>query len=233
MDRIAFELGSQCARVDQRERYDKKNSERRTKRLKRSHLLFPDLLLCGRHAHVVHEQRPLMEIDSVPLLDNDDDHPDESLTDVHPDESLIDDHHCSAEETDNRQASSISQEALCDVDSMCSNESVLVDCSEPAQTRLHQHTATSTLDYCETFTKLARRSNLSKSHTNDFLFFIQSGLPVPNHMPTTEKKLLDLLEVKDLFTKRSVCVPCRRELDYQQITCSQCHSSERTSIAHV
>ena len=226
MDRIAFELENQCARVKRRERYNKQNSARRRIRLKRIHLLFPELLIYGRNANIVHEQRPSMnmEIDPIRLLDSDDEH---------LDRSLIGDHHCSAEETDNRETSSVPREALDGTDSTCPTESVVSERTERVPARLHQHTFTLTLNYCETFMKLARRSNLPKSHTNDFLSFIESGLPVPNYMPTTEKKLLDLLEVKDLFTRRSVCLSCCRELDYQQRTCFHCHAGERSSIAHL
>ena len=98
---------------------------------------------------------------------------------------------------------------------------------------LHDYTTNSTYDYCEAFTIAARRANLSRSCTNEFLSLIKSGLPIPNHLPSTEEALLLLLGVEDLFTKRSICLCCCHDFDVKEQICSRCQSTDKNSIAYV
>lgn len=107
------------------------------------------------------------------------------------------------------------------------------DSSEVLDLSLHNHTSVSALEYCEAFTTIARKANLCKLHTNDFLSLIKSGLPFPNHLPSTEKELLVQLNVNDLFTKRSVCLLCGVYFSYHEKICPNCRSQDKTSIAYV
>lgn len=132
------------------------------------------------------------------------------------------------EENDCR-ISIISSDACDEPERTLSDDEIRVSPKVP----LHDYTTNSTCDYCEAFTIAARRANLSRSSTNEFLSLIKAGLPTPNHLPSTEEALLLLLGVEDLFTKRSICLLCFRELDVKEQICSRCQSTNQNSIAYV
>lgn len=98
---------------------------------------------------------------------------------------------------------------------------------------LHNYSNASTLDYCESVSSFLRMSNISKSHSTLLLKMVKSYLPVPNNVPSTIEELLSLLNVENLFTKRSVCTLCKNTLNYDETQCVICRSSDQTSIAHI
>lgn len=120
----------------------------------------------------------------------------------------------------------------------CDNMSLNQDqfekqCLSSTKIPLHNHTMMSTLDYCESFTTVARSANLSKTSTNSFLSLIKSGLPVPNELPATEKELLDFLDVEKLFNKRCICLVCYDEFDENKRMCFRCGSTAKELVAYV
>jgi hypothetical protein len=250
---VASEFEQEFVVIRRRKRYDERNAARRRNRLMKNRSLYPDLLLHERIGRVTVAERPLTElaIRRGDFLDASGD----SSRDVRKDTSIRDasaedpirnavndnpmdifatiDSHDYSEKNDLQEVSDLSQTDLDDTDSIPEVQSIVSDYDEHIQVRLHEYTSISTVHYCEAFAKLARRANLCKTHTNHFLSFIEAGLPVPNHMPATGEKLLELLAVDDLFTRRSICLLCHRELDYKDRVCAQCASSERGAIAHV
>lgn len=99
--------------------------------------------------------------------------------------------------------------------------------------KLHQFTNTSVLTFCEELTSFLRRVNMNKSHSSSLLKLIKSILPVPNHLPSSIEELLTRLDIKDLFTRRSLCVLCKEELGFGQRRCSSCLSSDPKTIAAI
>ncbi|UJR17710.1 hypothetical protein I4U23_004608 [Adineta vaga] len=87
--------------------------------------------------------------------------------------------------------------------------------------------------YCEAFVRAARQANLSKLGTNNFLSLIKSVLPVPNNLPVAEEELLTLLNVINLFTKRTICLLCKEEFDNREKFCPLCCSTDKRSIAFI
>ena len=244
MDTTTSEFEHRSAVIKRREKYDRLNAVRQRNRLIKNQSLYPDLLMHERMKRAIVEERASATVGTHQfgfLVDADEsfDHitTDKTIRRVIPDDPIgntaTNDFYDFPEANDVQEAPDLAQTHPDDTESMQEVESIISDQNHLIHVRLHEYTHTSTLDYCEAFAKLARRANLCKTHTNDFLSFIEAGLPVPNHMPVTEEKLLDLLAVQDLFTRRSICLLCLREFDYRERVCPQCASSERSSIAHV
>lgn len=120
-----------------------------------------------------------------------------------------------------------------DCDSMQRKKLSINDRDVQPEIPLHNFTTYLAHDYCELFTELSRKAHLSKAQTNEFITFIKSGLPVPNNFPSNEKQLMALLNVEELFTKRSICLSCHRDIKYGSTNCSNCPDSKKCSIAHV
>lgn len=244
MDTITSEFEQQCAVIKRRKKYDRRNAVRQRNRLIKNRSLYPDLLMHERIKRATAGERVLTNVgihqfdflvdadDSVEQINTGD-----PIRNVIPDDpignTVTNDFYHFPEANDVQEASDLSRTHADDTESMQDVESIISDQNHHIHVRLHEYTRTTTLDYCEAFAKLARRANLCKTHTTDFLSFIEAGLPVPNHMPITEEKLLDLLAVEDLFTRRSICLLCHRQFDYRERVCPQCASSERSMIVHV
>ena len=106
-------------------------------------------------------------------------------------------------------------------------------CERETDVRLHDHTSISVLDWCKNLSSFLRKANVNKSHSSSLLHLIKSVLPVPNNMPRSMEDLLSLLDVKDLFLKRSICLLCEHDLTQGASQCSCCRSSDQKKIAHV
>ena len=98
---------------------------------------------------------------------------------------------------------------------------------------LHNYTNISALTFCENFSSFLRKAQVNKSHSSDLLQLIKTLLPIPNHLPSNMEDLLSLLNVKDIFTKRSVCLSCKICLEYGKNECSRCRSSDQKTIADI
>ena len=211
-----FHIENQCAHEEQRQRYERRNAARRRSRSMKNQLLFPDLRLPGSEPIFYGEETTMMPTDDRNIFICNDESGSQGTT--HSTKDMF-------EYDEPRDSAS----SLCATESTTEAE----DSTEPIETRLHHYTNVTTHHYCSTFIELARKAHVCKSRTNDFLSFLRSGLPVPNRMPASDKHLLALLNVKELFTKRSICIRCREDFDYRRNTCPRCKSEETNSIAHV
>ena len=75
------------------------------------------------------------------------------------------------------------------------------------------------LGFCIELLKLLRDANVCKSHSKRFISLIQSVLPIPNNFPSTFESLLSLLNIEDLFMKRSVCLICKNDINFNEKKC--------------
>ncbi|CAF2038029.1 unnamed protein product [Rotaria magnacalcarata] len=98
---------------------------------------------------------------------------------------------------------------------------------------LHNYTNISMLDYCEDLSAFLRKASINKSHSTLLLKMIKSFLPVPNNVPSTIEELLLLLNVENLFTKRSICTLCNENLNYNATQCLLCQSLDKKTIANI
>jgi hypothetical protein len=99
-------------------------------------------------------------------------------------------------------------------DSSCDNDYEYLFTENPQS--VHQFTSTSTNSYCIELLKLLRDANVSKSHSKRFISLIKSILPIPNNFPSKFEDILPLLNVQDLFIKRSVCLICKTDLPFKE-----------------
>ncbi|CAF1295528.1 unnamed protein product [Rotaria sordida] len=79
---------------------------------------------------------------------------------------------------------------------------------------LHGSTNITKNEYCRNLLTLFRDAKISKTHCDRFIRLIQSGLPIPNNMPTSMKNLLQEMQVEELFLKRSICTACNQNLNH-------------------
>lgn len=224
-----MELAMEYARLKRRQRYDKINDANHRKRLHGSYLSSPSLLERALH-HPRKDLSPtLIPAPCIDAADGENLGDDgEFRDDIIYDNPLID------EELEREELN----HELLDIDQSLDDPSDTIplngmNLSSRTERPLHHYTNTSTLEYCENFTSLSRKAHLCKTHTDDILSFIKSGLPIPNNLPSTHKELVSLLNVDDLFTKRCICLSCVRSFEYQEKICSHCRSTDRTSIAYV
>ncbi|CAF1525326.1 unnamed protein product [Rotaria sordida] len=228
MNSIDFNLAHLYGQQKRKERYNKHNAARRRIRLTQKKSCFPHISTTIQHKPSIFEQN-IMEI-----IENED-------------FSLYDDHEC-INGNSNCLIKYTSKELNVDNDDAISimlnygyNETVTIEEEQsdddnsilPDKLSLYNYTIDSTYDYCEAFIIIARQANLSKNSIDDKLFLIKSDVPVPNNLRPTEEKLLLLLGVTELFTKRSICLLGDNEFNYQQKICSQCCSTDKNSIAYV
>jgi hypothetical protein len=214
----------QFSQLKRRQGYDKSNASNRIKRLQGCYLSHPSLLKRGQDNSCPNSFRT--SISEMPIDKDDTKHSDDNLM---IDRNLI---------YSDRVVDLETGEERLDVDRSFSNKDDTVETCDKQASRqvemsLHHYTRTSTFQYCESFTELSRKARLCKAHTDGFLSFIKSGLPIPNNMPSTSKDLVALLDVDELFTKRCICLTCERSFDYAEKICSLCRSTETTSVAHV
>ena len=98
---------------------------------------------------------------------------------------------------------------------------------------LHRYTRKSVDSVMIRFLQLMRQSQISKSESELFLSFINSILPVPHVMPRNMNILLEQMNIANLFTKRTVCILCRRELVRNKSRCDECPTAESKHVAHI
>ena len=228
MDPIESKFASEYERFTKRNRYDTRNIARKLSRWKRDELLSPNSCPSDENRSSVDHRR----MNDVPHQINEIENC--IIHNVKSDEIIITD--LLRPPNDDGKDRSDSNISACgvegDVTSVEDDESSTENLLLPTKTYLHDHTIYSTNDYCAMFMDLSRKAKLCKSNVNDFLSFIKSGLPVPNNLPSTEKQLLALLDVEDLFTKRSICLSCYDEINYRQTTCHRCNTGT-TRVAHL
>lgn len=232
MDPIESKFASEYNQFTKRKRYNRYNIARKFSRSKRDEVFYPDLSLPNSDTLSFDEERMNHPLHPKKMVENPlslNRNADEIRLAYTPRSS-------SDEGSIIYTANTLSHEDDLDLDldvqSVEDDKSSNMNLSLTTTTYLHNHTIHPTYEYCETFASLSRRAHLCKSHVNDFLSFIKSGLPVPNNLPSTEKQLLALLNIEDLFTKRSICLSCHVQIDYLQTGCGRCNA-EATTIAHV
>ena len=98
---------------------------------------------------------------------------------------------------------------------------------------VHDHTSISTKSYCLELVNVFRDANICKSHAERFISLIRSILPIPNRFPSTIAELLTLLNIEDLFIRRSVCLGCGMDLGYNEKKCSKCGTFDEKQKADI
>jgi hypothetical protein len=98
---------------------------------------------------------------------------------------------------------------------------------------LHQFSSISTRSFCIDLLKLLRDADVSKDHSKRFISLIKSVLPIPNTFPSTFENLLSLLDIPDLFIKRSVCLMCKTDLYIDEKQCSRCQITDEKMKADI
>jgi len=98
---------------------------------------------------------------------------------------------------------------------------------------LHDYTAISTAAYSTDLLNLLRGADISKSHSKRLISLIKSGLPIPNHLPSTLDDLLSFMNVENLFSRRSICLICKQSLEYKHRKCLTCESVDEMTIADI
>ena len=239
MDPVESQLAVEYSRFKRRARYDKHNAANLRKRAIRYEILSVALQTARvtepneDHWQTTPVEHDLMDTDIHDSHRHEDDQQIHTITnglDIHREGDDRDngDGYCEDNSEDDGY-----EGVQADEDTTEGSQPDESETKSPLKTPLHHYSNTSSYEYCATFTSLSRKANICKRHSNALLSFIKSGLPVPNNMPSTSKQLLSLLNVDELFTKQSICLPCARVLEYQERTCSRCHSTEKTSLAYV
>ncbi|CAF2032844.1 unnamed protein product [Rotaria magnacalcarata] len=99
---------------------------------------------------------------------------------------------------------------------------------------LHHYTNVTTEEFCSKLLSLLRDSHTCKQHSNRLLSFIQSVLPIPNHMPNNIKKVLEKLQIEDNVCKHyMLCTICNNSMLLSDKFCSKCSTSDSHCFAVV
>lgn len=99
---------------------------------------------------------------------------------------------------------------------------------------LHDYTIMSNDVFCNRLLQLFRSSKLSKSEHQKFLDLIRSGLPNPNNLPSNMRSLLKTVQMDEsLFTKRTVCSICEKDIIDKSSICSTCPDSNKTNLVNI
>lgn len=230
MDLIESTLATEYVQITKRKRYNLWNNARRVLRSKRNEILYPDLsfsttnsssFVDQQQTNASHDQADEIQLNFC-LDEKINDHLIESSHRPPSDKNL------------NILDLEVSSSSVQDDEDFVEDDETPSTGKDFSQidTFLHDYTTYSTFDYCNNFTTLTRQAKLCKSHVNEFLSLIKSGLPEPNNLPSTHQQLFSILNIEELFTKRSICLSCNDELNYPQETCHRCKNG-KTFVAHV
>lgn len=222
MHSVEYNIELQYMQQQKIERYKKHNAARRKIRLVEKKCCYSHLLNTT-HDKLHAFQSNMMstiEPDCINLYDN------YQIAERRFEELLADNNHEISDKLNNIYDEAISLET------MQSNDED-DDCIPHINVPLHHYTLKSTYEYCKAFTIIARQANLSKKSTYEFLSLIRSGLSCPNNMPSSVEELLLLLDVEELFTKRSICLLCYNEFACNDKFCPRCCATDRYSIAYM
>ncbi|CAF2038300.1 unnamed protein product [Rotaria magnacalcarata] len=109
------------------------------------------------------------------------------------------------------------------------------DSSEAASEEvcLQEYTKISTKYYCTDLLNYLRAADISKSHSTCLIALIKSILPTPNHLPATMNDLLLFMNIDNLFSRRSICLICKGDLEYKQRKCLNCKCYDEKSIVDI
>ncbi|CAF4413155.1 unnamed protein product, partial [Rotaria sp. Silwood2] len=113
------------------------------------------------------------------------------------------------------------------------------ECSTPSpleniKQRLHPFTDVSLEAFSYEFLHLLRKSNISKTHAQDYLTLIKNILPQPNSLPNNMIQLYRQLGINEnLFTKRIVCRNCLLNISSTNIACPQCGVCDESRQAFI
>ncbi|CAF0969981.1 unnamed protein product [Rotaria sordida] len=157
--------------------------------------------------------------------DDDDNNDDYNNDDYNSDDDNNDDYNSDDNNNDDADTVGFIDELSCD------NEYEDLFIEQPQL--LHRFTSIPTKSYCIELLKLFRAANICKSHSKRLISLIQSILPVPNNFPSTFEDLLSLLNIEDLFFKRSVCLICKTDLHFNEKKCSRCQVSDEKMKADI
>ncbi|CAF3502155.1 unnamed protein product [Rotaria socialis] len=105
--------------------------------------------------------------------------------------------------------------------------------TESEEVCLHEYTNVSTIYYCTDLLNYLRAADISKSHSTHLITLIKSILPTPNHLPATMDDLLLFMNIDNLFSRRSICLICKGDLEYKQRKCLNCKCCDEKSIADI
>lgn len=201
MDPVDFHLTNQFNEKKKKERYSNHNAARKLNRIEAKRQCYCPSITAKQDT-LLFDQQPIDFIIDNANLEN---HQHEYFNDY--DDHLIEfvaNEFIELDDDDNYELPCILDYSSDDTDHLDETNSNADDSVKLDSIPLHNYTLTSTYDYCEAFTKIARQANLSRQSVNDLLSLLKSGLPVPNNLPRTEEQLLVLLGVNELFTKRSI-----------------------------
>ncbi|CAF1326904.1 unnamed protein product, partial [Rotaria magnacalcarata] len=230
MDPLDFQLTKQYNEEKKKERYSSHNAARRKSRLEAKRQCYSQSITTTQDIAFVNKQHVDSIIDNAYLENHHHEHVndhDNYFIQFDTNELI------EFDEDDDYNIRSVLNYAYDDTDPVEETHSDAEDSVTLDIVPLHNYTITSTYDYCEAFTAIARQANLSRQSTNDFLSLLKSGLPVPNNLPSTEEQLLLLLGVDELFTKRSICLLCFKEFNYMNKICSRGCSTDKKSIGYI
>ncbi|CAF1609123.1 unnamed protein product, partial [Rotaria magnacalcarata] len=105
--------------------------------------------------------------------------------------------------------------------------------AESEEVCLHEYTNVSTKYYCTDLLNYLRAADICKSHSTRLITLIKSILPTPNHLPATMDDLLLFMNIENLFSRRSICLICKEDLEYKQRKCLNCKCCDEKSIADI
>ncbi|CAM4892675.1 unnamed protein product [Rotaria socialis] len=120
-----------------------------------------------------------------------------------------------------------------DDDTDCSTSDNDSSEAESEEVCLHEYTNVSTKYYCTDLLNYLRAADISKSHSTHLITLIKSILPTPNHLPATMDDLLLFMNIDNLFSRRSICLICKGNLEYKQRKCLNCKCCDEKSIADI
>ena len=100
--------------------------------------------------------------------------------------------------------------------------------------RLHPYTDVSFEIFSHKFLHLLRKSNVNKTHAQEYLTLIKNILPEPNVLPNKMAQLHRKLGINEnLFTKRIVCLTCLLNIVLPNVACPQCGIRDESRQAFI
>ncbi|CAF4046241.1 unnamed protein product, partial [Rotaria magnacalcarata] len=186
------------------------------------------------HCSKLHDLQEEVQV----IIDEDDDRIDDALNFHKDQDESLNENYCI-------DSDAVGGMINCEYDE-CNNNDLNIDdatdCStsdndssdaESEEVCLHEYTNVSTKYYCTDLLNYLRAADISKSHSTHLTTLIKSILPTPNHLPATMDDLLLFMNIDNLFSRRSICLICKGDLEYKQRKCLNCKCCDEKSIADI
>ncbi|CAF4598965.1 unnamed protein product, partial [Rotaria magnacalcarata] len=186
------------------------------------------------HCSKLHDLQEEVQV----IIDEDDDRIDDALNFHKDQDESLNENYCI-------DSDAVGGMINCEYDE-CNNNDLNIDdatdCStsdndssdaESEEVCLLEYTNVSTKYYCTDLLNYLRAADISKSHSTHLTTLIKSILPTPNHLPATMDDLLLFMNIDNLFSRRSICLICKGDLEYKQRKCLNCKCCDEKSIADI